>query len=144
MRNGQLTARQEIFAWHYALTGRASRSAVAAGANPASARTRAYRWLKMAEIQDRIEELREAGFEDLKHEITQGLCATVMAGLESGLNFRETRRAIALMNRLGVYQHANSVSKEIEELEERFGVPFEEILDAVAEAQFAAEMAEAE
>lgn len=144
MRGGQLTARQEIFARHYALTGRASRSAIAAGANPASARTRAYHWLKKAEIQWRIQELREAEFGEIRHRITERLCASVDAALESGLNYREARRAMALMNRLGVYEHTNQVSKEIEELEKRFGVPFEEVLDGVLEAQFTAEMAESE
>lgn len=96
---------------NYALTGRASRSAIAAGANPASARTRAYRWLQKAEIQDRIQELRQESFSELRHDVSETLCRSVKAGLENPRSYREARRAIALMNRLGVFEYINAAER---------------------------------
>jgi hypothetical protein len=135
----ELTSRQELFCQHFALSGRAERSAVAAGTSPASARTRAYRWLKKAEIQDRIEELRDEHFAGLRNQITAELSASVTTSLKTGLCFQEGRRAVALMNRLGVFEHHQRTKREIEELEARFGVPFEVILDAVLQTQLEAE-----
>lgn len=54
------------------------------------------------------------------------LCASVEAMLTDASPCREARRAISLMNRIGVYQHANTVSREIVELGERFRVPSNE------------------
>ena len=103
MRGGQLTARQEIFAQHYALTGRASRSAIAAGANPASARTRAYRWLNKAEIQGRIEEIREEAFEQFQDRVLGELQGTVLFALNTGVSTPRYRRALRLLYHLGIF-----------------------------------------
>ena len=137
MRTGSfLTVRQEIFAQHYALTGCASGSAIAAGTNPASARTRAYRWLKKADICDRIEALREEAFMELRHNVSKSLHRSVMMGLSNGLRYSETRRGIALLKRLKVYEHTDRVIRQIEKIEQRYGFSFETIMGALAEIDY--------
>ncbi|MBI2817836.1 MAG: terminase small subunit [Acidobacteria bacterium] len=141
MKTARLTGRQELFAQHYALTGNGTLAAIRSGCPRRSAHTRAYKWVRKGEIQDRIQELREEAFSELRHDVSETLYRSVMLVLRSGLHYAQARRAVACMNRLGVYEYTSRVKKEIEEIEERFGVPFEEILDAMWEAQFAAEMA---
>ncbi|MEX2643744.1 MAG: terminase small subunit [Acetobacterales bacterium] len=50
--------RQEAFCHHYVLTGNATKSAVAAGYSPRSARSLGYRMLTNDDILDRIREMR--------------------------------------------------------------------------------------
>ena len=99
----KLTARQEIFAAHYALHGNGTRAAIAAGTSIRSAHTRAYKWVKKAAIQRRIEKLRAAAFRELRERIVRGLAEAILLGLERGICFKEAHRAIRLLERLGVF-----------------------------------------
>ena len=112
MKTGNLTARQEIFAQHYALTGRAERSAIAAGTNPASARTRSYLWLKKAEIRERIRKIQAKEFRGLKQEVAleaaQLVCESLVAPRGS---YRKGVRALRLLERLGMLQPNSSMGQ---------------------------------
>ena len=106
----KLTARQELFCQHYALTGNGTDAAMKAGCRARkSANVRAVRWIAKASIQGRIKELREKFFSELRHHVSETLCRSIIAGMESGLHCAEGRRAIAYMNRLGVFDYLNAL-----------------------------------
>ena len=137
----RLTDRQMIFAEHFALTGNGTQAAIRAGCrNPNSAHVRANRWLQKAAIQERIQELREEAFGELRTRVTRSLSGSVLLGLRTGINYKEVRRACTMIKRLGVYRYQTEIENEIERLETKYKVPFELILDAVLEAKFATEI----
>ena len=135
LRNA-LTDRQELFAQHFALTGNGTMAAIRSGCPRRSAHTRAYKWVRKGEVQARIEELREEVFLELRHAISKTLHRSVMMGLSNGLRYSETRRGIALLKRLKVYEHTDRVIREIEKIERRFGCSFEIIMGALAEIEY--------
>jgi len=98
-----LTERQRIFAERYALTGRARESAIAAGTNPASAHTWAYRWLQLPTVSEFVEMARLVAFEDLRDRIAKQMMTEVKIGLAYGLGLRRVERAQRLLYRLGVF-----------------------------------------
>ena len=141
----ELTQRQELFCQYFALSGNGTKAAMPAGCSDSnSAHVRASEWLRKATIQGRIQEIRDESFSELRHGISEELRSAVSMGLQSGISFPPANRAVKLMDRLGVFEHYQRTKKEIAELEERFGVPFEQILDAVLQAQYEAGMTEAE
>ena len=98
-----LTQRQRIFAERFALTGRARESAIAAGTNPASARTRAYRWLQKPAVSEFVEETRLIAFSELRERIASRVASEVMLGLKCGLGLRRVERAQRMLYRLGIF-----------------------------------------
>jgi len=92
----------------------------------------------------RIQELRDESFHDLRRQITEELHGSIMLGLQSGLNYSAARRAIVLMSRLGVYKYEETIRKEIQDLEGRFGCDFEQIIDAIFSAQVEADFRDEE
>ena len=99
----RLTNRQQLFAETFALTGRASESAIAAGTNPASAHTRAYRWLKIPAVAEFVESTRFLAFQELRERIVSRVASEVMLGLDCGLSLRRVQRAQRLLYRLGIF-----------------------------------------
>jgi phage terminase small subunit len=97
-----LTSRQRLFVEYYALSGNGTRSAIRAGCNPASARTKASRWLANSNIQRRVEEIRNRAFRQLRQQVAQEISNAVQLGLV-GDSPRQTRRGIALANRIRLY-----------------------------------------
>src|ERR1035437_4794464 len=100
-----LTERQRIFAESFALTGRARKSAIAAGTNPATAHTRAYRWLKLHTVREFVEMTRRVAFEDLRERIARRMMKEVESALRCGLGVRRAERAQRMLYRLGIYAH---------------------------------------
>jgi Terminase small subunit len=100
-----MTARQRILAERYALTGRARESAIAAGTNPASAHTRAYRWLKKTSVKKFVALARGIAFDSLCQQISQRMMTEVEIGLSCGLGLRRVQRAQRMLYHLGIYQH---------------------------------------
>ena len=99
-----LTGRQELFCQHFALSGRSSKSAIAAGASPASAGVRANRWLKKANVARRVEQLRNQAFRQLRKRIVTGLTAEVYLAMEAGVGSPRTWRLVRLLKRLGLFE----------------------------------------
>ena len=105
MKTTRLTARQELFARQFALTGRARESAIFAGTNPSSAAVRANRWLKKPAVSEFVELTRLMAFEDLRERIARQMVTEVEIGLRCGLGLRRVERAQRMLYRLGVFQN---------------------------------------
>jgi phage terminase small subunit len=126
-----LTPKQALFCEFYALSGNGTRAAMQSGTKHyGSAKTLASRWLSKAYIQARVAEIRSKAFGDLRNQVSKQLHEPIMHAMDHGSHLKRARRAIALMNRLGVYQHYQQTTKEIAELEQRLGVPFEVLVAA--------------
>jgi phage terminase small subunit len=110
MRSHGLTPRQEIFAQHYALCGNGTKAAIRAGCNPASARTRASKWLAKDHIRRSVEEIRNRAFRQLRHQVAQEILTAVEQGIQSSINLRRTQRGLALANRIKLYAASESDS----------------------------------
>ncbi|MBI3934964.1 MAG: terminase small subunit [Acidobacteria bacterium] len=132
----RITPRQEIFAQHFALTGNGARSALRSGcSNYSSARVRASKWLANLNIRARIREIRQEAFSELRLEVSTALLTCVLRSLEEfGYGHqKECRKALALLKRLGVWEHDKALSREIQEIEAVFGRPIEEVFEALDE-----------
>ena len=121
MGNGRITARQELFASEFSLCGNGTRAALRAGCRtPNAAHVQASRWLQKATIQNRIIELREIGFRDIRDKVARELLGAVSHGFKTNTRLKETARAIRLMHRLGMFPYDPFARGERAEPEIRF------------------------
>jgi hypothetical protein len=132
----RLTGRQAAFAQCYALTGNATRAAISAGyRNGRGIRETASRLLRDRDICGQVERLREKSFRELRSGISSRLHNAVDFTLNTGLRYREAQRAMSIMRRVGLFEYSNTITKEIREIEQRFGLPFEKIIENLVEAE---------
>jgi len=104
-KSNPLTARQELFAQHFALSGNGARAAIASGCkNYDSARVRASRWLSKSNIRARIHQIRDQAFSKARKQIGDSL-ETCIAESFFGRPWRDARRALALIRRLGIFEY---------------------------------------
>jgi phage terminase small subunit len=132
----RITPRQEIFCEHFAVRGNAVRAALQAGCrNYNSANVRAGRWLQKATVRARIRDIRQEAFAELRQEVSHTLLTCVLRSLEefSYGRQKECRKALALLKRLGVWEHDKALSREIQEIESVFGRPIQEVFEALDE-----------
>ena len=140
---GQLTHRQELFAQYFALSGNGTQAALQAGCrNPNSAHVTAFRWLQKATIQERIEGLRADAFHGLRRRIIDALRQAILAGLQTNRAYRQSKRALRIIEQLGIFKREIELRDYIRDLEERCGKPIEEIVAAAEEAEDRAEWEE--
>jgi len=133
---GALKGRKATFAQHFAVSGNATKAALAAGyKNGRGIWKTAWRLANDANICREVARLREISLRPIRKRISDELYSTVLSALNSGTNFPRVHRAQRLLARLGVYEYANKLSVEIEQLEERYGAPIETIIDAMAIAE---------
>jgi hypothetical protein len=90
------TSRQRLFVEFYALIGNGAQAAIRAGCNPASARTRASKWLAKDHIRRGMEEIRNRAFRQLRRQVADEILTAVEQGIQSSVNLRRTQRGLAL------------------------------------------------
>ena len=103
--SAKLTARQELFCQHFALSGMSCKSAIAAGASPTSARTMAGRWLRKVAVMHRVAQLRNQAFRQLRKQVVARLTAELYLAMEAGVGTPRTWRTVRLMKRLGLFEN---------------------------------------
>ncbi|MBI2818567.1 MAG: terminase small subunit [Acidobacteria bacterium] len=103
-KSRQLTARQELFAQHFALAGNGTRAALASGCrNYGTARERASRWLANPNIRARVSQIRQKALNDAKKKLLATLEEFFMDAFYTR-PWRDVRRGLALVKRVGMFE----------------------------------------
>ena len=108
----KLSGKRAAFAHAFAVTGNATRSALAAGYKPGRGIwTTAWRLQNDAEICREVERIRSSFFKKLRTEVSLQLRDAVMGALVNGLRSREGRRAVALCQKIGLFDWQNKLAE---------------------------------
>ena len=129
-----LTGRQQAFAQYYALLGNGVKSAKLAGYKDGPGiRETASCLIRDPDISLQVARFRETAFAGLRQQITEHLQQKITAGLIRNGGHREGTKALKLAEKIGLFRYYNTVTEEIANMEERFGVSFRTILATLAE-----------
>ena len=78
-----------------------------------------------------VERQRENNFRRVRLQFRDEVREIVMVGLQTGGGRHQVEKALRFAKKVGLFQYRDSVSAEIDELEQRFGLSFETIVDVV-------------
>ena len=69
----------------------------------------------------------------MRAEITEQIYLIVNSGLRRGGSPRQADKAMRLMKRIGLFEYQNQLSEDIVDLEEKYGVSFQTIVNILEE-----------